>query len=293
MNIYLASLNSGSNGNCYYVGNDRDAVLIDAGISCRETERRMSRLGLSITKVRAIFISHEHTDHTRGVAVLSRKHRIPVYITSLTKKNSGLPLEPMLEKTFSAGEPVSVAGFTVHPFQKPHDGVDPHSFTVSWKGINVGVFTDIGTPDEGLIHHMSHCHAAFLEANYDEKMLEEGRYPVYLKRRIRGDQGHLSNFQALEIFNGHRSPFMKLLVLSHLSANNNHPQIVRDLFAPHANGTRIEIASRYEESEVFCIPGNTQSDPDNLTIIKQHRSRMKDQGLKSQYSLFEKFESHE
>ncbi len=254
MNLYLSSLNSGSNGNCYYIGNDHDAVLIDGGISCHETERRMARLGLSISKVRAIFISHEHTDHIRGVEVLSWKHRIPVYITCLTQRNSRLSLDPQLVQTFAAHEPVQIGGLTVNSFPKRHDGIDPHSFTITFNGITAGVFTDIGTPCEQLIHHVSQCHAAFLEANYDETMLEEGNYPIYLKRRIRGDKGHLSNLQALEIFKNHRSAFMKLLVLSHLSAQNNHPQVVHDLFAMHANGTRIAIASRYEESEVFCIP---------------------------------------
>jgi phosphoribosyl 1,2-cyclic phosphodiesterase len=99
--------------------------------------------------------------------------------------------------------------------------------------------------------HLGLCHAAFLESNYDETMLEKGNYPVYLKRRIRGGKGHLSNRQALEIFTAHRAPFLKLLVLSHLSEQNNNPRIVHDLFAPHANGTRIAIASRYRESELF------------------------------------------
>jgi phosphoribosyl 1,2-cyclic phosphodiesterase len=259
MNLYLSSLNSGSNGNCYYIGNDDDAVLIDAGISCRETERRMARLDLSLRKVRAIFISHEHSDHTRGVAVLSRKHRIPVFITTLTQKKSGISLSPLLIRRFTADEPVSVGELLVHPFAKSHDGIDPHSFTVTFNGITAGVFTDIGIPDGPLIHHLSRCHAAFLETNYDEWMLEHGSYPVYLKRRIRGDKGHLSNRQAFEIFTNHRSSFLKLLVLSHLSAQNNHPQVVQDLFAPYANGTRIAIASRYEETEVFCISANAGS----------------------------------
>jgi phosphoribosyl 1,2-cyclic phosphodiesterase len=256
MNLYLSSLNSGSNGNCYYVGNEHNAVLIDAGISCRETERRMKRLGLSLLNVRAIFITHEHSDHTRGVQVLSRKYRIPVYITSLTQRNSGLDLSPLLVRRFTADEPVQIEDLTVSSFSKPHDGIDPHSFTVTSHSITAGIFTDIGTATEELTFHLSQCHAAFLEANYDEMMLEKGRYPAYLKRRIRGENGHLSNMQALELFKNHRSSFMELLVLSHLSAQNNRPEIVRELFAPNANGTHIAIASRYEESEVYCINPN-------------------------------------
>jgi phosphoribosyl 1,2-cyclic phosphodiesterase len=256
--LYLASLNSGSNGNCYYVGNSQDAVLIDAGISCRETEHRMSRLGLSLAKVRAILISHEHSDHTMGVEVLSRKHRIPVYITPSTHLNSRLRLDPHHLQPFSASEELHFGSLTVNAFSKQHDAADPHSFIVTGNGITVGVFTDIGSVCEQLIHHFGQCHAAFLEANYDETMLEEGRYPYFLKKRIRGGKGHLSNLQALELFNSYRAPFLELLVLSHLSEHNNHPRIVTGLFTPHANGTRVAIASRFGESEVFSVQYENQ-----------------------------------
>lgn len=253
MPLYLASLNSGSNGNCYYIGNGLEAVLIDAGISCRETERRMIRLGLSIRNVKAIFISHEHTDHIRGVEALSRKYGIPVYITGATWRNSRLNLDPKMVKSFITGTPAYIGDLSVNPFPKRHDASEPHSFTISADNITAGVFTDIGTACEHVAHHLNQCHAAFLETNYDEQMLERGRYPLYLKRRIRGAEGHLSNDQALELFNTHRSPGLQLLVLSHLSAINNHPQLVYNLFSRHANGTKIVIASRYGETEVFCI----------------------------------------
>ena len=253
MALYLASLNSGSNGNCYYIGTEEDAVLIDAGISCRETERRMAWLGLTIENVRAIFISHEHGDHTRGLEVLSRRHRIPVYMSDATYLKSRVGPDSSLFRSFYAHEPVPIGGMIIHPFPKQHDGVDPHSFSISCDDITVGVFTDIGIACDHLIDHFSHCHAAFLEANYDETMLEEGRYPLFLKRRIREGQGHLSNTQALELFTKHRAPFLKLLLLSHLSAHNNSPEIASSLFAPHANGTQITVASRYEVSELFCI----------------------------------------
>jgi len=253
MPLYLASLNSGSNGNCYYLGNDSEAVLIDAGISCRETDRRMARLGLKLPMVKAIFITHEHTDHTRGVEVLSRKHRIPVYITEATRLGGRLMLDPGLVKPFMAGVPVQLGGLSVTPFPKWHDASEPHSFTVSSGGFIAGVFTDIGSECEHVRHHFSKCHAAFLEANYDEEMLENGRYPIYLKRRIRGMEGHLSNHQALDLFTSYHSPGMQLLLLSHLSAENNRPRLVQELFSRHANGIKVVVASRYEETEVFCI----------------------------------------
>ncbi len=253
MPLYIASLNSGSNGNCYYIGNGREAVLIDAGISCRETERRMIRLGLPMENVKGIFITHEHTDHIRGAEVLSRKHRIPVYITETTYRNSRMKLEPQLMIPFAPFLPIQVGGLSIHPFPKRHDASDPHSFTVCGNGITVGVFTDIGIACQHLEEHLAECHAIFLEANYDEQMLENGRYPHFLKKRIRGEEGHLSNDQALELFTTRRSPFLSHLVLSHLSAENNHPRLVDELFSLHANGTRIIVASRYEQSEVFCI----------------------------------------
>jgi phosphoribosyl 1,2-cyclic phosphodiesterase len=253
MPLYMTALNSGSNGNCYYIGNDSEAVLIDAGISCRETERRMTRLGLSLRKVKAIFITHEHTDHTRGAEVLSRKYNIPVYITHLTYRSSRLNLHPDLVRYFNTDGPMDIGGIHVYPFAKHHDAAEPHSFTVSTNGITAGVFTDIGTSCDNVAYHLSQCHAAFLEANYDEMMLETGRYPVYLKRRIRSMEGHLSNIQAFDLFTNHRSAWLQLLVLSHLSQENNHPQVVLDLFSRDANGTKIVVASRYEETEVFCI----------------------------------------
>jgi phosphoribosyl 1,2-cyclic phosphodiesterase len=261
MSLFVCSLNSGSNGNSYYVGSRSDAVLIDAGINCREVERRMKKAGLSPDKVRAIFISHEHTDHTRGVEVLSRKHRIPVYISSPTMLKSMLWFEPDLLRIFSAHDVIRVGDLEVKTFPKLHDGIDPHSFTVSSEGVTAGVFTDIGGACENLTSHFSACHAAFLESNYDDDMLRNGRYPVYLKRRISGGNGHLSNTQALEIFMKYRAPHLHLLVLSHLSEQNNHPGIVSRLFAPHANGTHIAIASRYSESRVFTV------DRDSMDIL--------------------------
>ncbi|MFB6456863.1 MBL fold metallo-hydrolase [Chitinophaga sp. Hz27] len=254
MSVYITSLNSGSNGNCYYVGNDKEAVLIDAGISCRETERRMKRLGLDMSRVKAIFVSHEHTDHIRGIAVLSKKHKLPVYITANTMSHGGVVIEESLVRRFNADEPVMIGNLEVTAFQKFHDAIEPHSFVVSCRDIKIGVFTDIGAPCERLVHHFKQCHAAFLEANYDEVMLEQGRYPYFLKNRIRGGHGHLSNTQALTLFREHRPAHMTHLLLSHLSKDNNNPELVQQLFEQEGTATKIIVASRYEETSVFEVP---------------------------------------
>ena len=143
MSLYIASLNSGSNGNCYYVGNETEAVLVDAGISCREIEKRMQRIGLSIKSVKAIFISHEHTDHILGVPVLAKKYNLPVYITSTTLHFSRMNIEKNLLNTFIADIPVVIGGLAVTAFKKFHDGKDPHSFVVQGNGLNVCNYTYI------------------------------------------------------------------------------------------------------------------------------------------------------
>jgi len=253
MSLFIASLNSGSNGNCYYIGNDQEAVLIDAGISCRETEIRMKRLGLLLRKVKAIFISHEHSDHINGVSVLSKKYQIPVFVTPDTKREGRLNLKEDLSFSFKAYEPVTIGNISITPFPKLHDASDPHSFVVASDTVKVGVFTDIGSPCEHVIRNFQQCHAVFLESNYDEEMLETGRYPIQLKNRIRDGKGHLSNRQALDLFLQHRPSFMSHLLLSHLSDQNNTHRIVRELFSKNSGNTKIIIASRSKETPVFHI----------------------------------------
>lgn len=256
MSIFITSLNSGSNGNCYFIGNVQEAVLVDVGISCREIEKRMFRLGLSMNIIKAIFISHEHADHIRGVVVLARKYRLPVYITPSTLKNSPISLEEDLVRPFKAHQPIKIGNLSVTAFLKFHDASEPHSFIVEGNGIKIGVFTDIGTPCKQLIHYFKQCHAAFLEANYDKDMLENGRYPFSLKKRISGGEGHLSNQQALDLFIAHKPVFMSHLILSHLSKDNNRPALVHDLFLKHAMKINIIVASRYEETAVYTIMNN-------------------------------------
>ena len=258
MSLYITSLNSGSNGNCYYVGNDDEAILVDVGLSCKETEKRMARLGLSMNRVKAVFISHEHSDHIFGLPVLSRKYKLPVYITERTRINCGFALDPQCLHSFNAFEPVEIGSLSVHAFPKQHDAADPHSFIVSSATLNVGIFTDIGDACNNVVDSFLRCNAVFLESNYDEQMLMNGRYPYYLKKRISGGKGHLSNAQAHQLFIHHRSPFLSHLVLSHLSKENNSPEIVNQLFQPSARQTTVVVASRFQETELLTITANNR-----------------------------------
>lgn len=270
MSLFVASLNSGSNGNCYYAGNASEAVLIDAGISCREVERRMRYLQLDIHRVKAIFISHEHSDHISGVAVLSKKYNLPVYITPATLRHSNLWLPPEQVHTFVKDEPVTIGSITITPFEKQHDAIHAHSFIAECNGIKVGVLTDIGAVCHNVIHYFKQCHAAFLESNYDVQMLNNGHYPFHLKRRIRGGKGHLSNAEALELYQKHAPEFMSHLFLSHLSKENNDPALVEQLFKTNTTHVEVVIAGRYKETAVYEITGaGPRPAPQPVVAIKR------------------------
>ncbi len=253
MSLFVSSINSGSNGNCFYIGNDTDAILVDAGISCREIEKRMKRLGLSMQKLRAVFISHEHSDHIRGIHSLVKKYQLPVYISPTTAQHGRIYFDKGYLRSFSAHQPVTIGNMSITAFPKFHDASDPYSFTIGYDKVKVGVFTDIGIPCEQVIKYFQQCNAVFLEANYDDEMLDNGNYPFHLKRRIRSDWGHLSNKQALELFKKHRPSFMSHLILSHLSKNNNCPELVKNLFDQYASGVQMIVASRFEETPVLHI----------------------------------------
>ena len=187
---------------------------------------------------------------------LAKRHNLPVYITNETRRETRLEWRDIQVRNFIPHEAMGVGKLKVTAFPILHDANDPHGFIVSHEGVTVGVFTDLGTTNPVLQTYFQRCHAAFLEANYDEGMLESGTYPPLLKDRIRGDQGHLSNLQALQFFMTSRPPFMSHLFLSHLSQNNNSPELVRQLFTEIAGATEIVIATRHHETGVFHIGHN-------------------------------------
>ena len=275
MSLFIASLNSGSNGNCYYIGNDREAIFVDAGISCAEIEKRMDRLGLPMEKIKAIFVSHEHTDHILGIPVLAKKYQLPVYITSDTYRETRFHLAKHLVYSFEAHQSIQLGNLLITGFPKSHDAIDPHSFIVTCGEITVGVFTDIGKPCDHVIHHFKKCHAAFLETNYDEDRLANGRYPLFLKNRIRSEKGHLSNVQALELFMEHRPDFMSHLLLAHMSKENNRPEIVEAMFATESENTKIVLASRDRETDLFHIEQNPfRVNTQRKTAKKNHQTQL-------------------
>lgn len=251
---YICSIASGSNGNAYYIGTDTESILIDCGISYRQLIGRARKAGLNLHNVKAVFITHEHSDHVRGLRVFCQNYNVPCYMTkgtALKCRPFYMPNTPPIAIKY--GENITIGAFTVYCFQKPHDVEEPCSFRVEVNNLNVGVFTDIGCNCAGLSEHLHECHVAFLESNYDEDMLWNGKYPMYLKQRVASDEGHLSNKQAANIVREVNPPYLHTIILSHLSADNNHPLIAHKAFAEFADRMKIMHASRYEVGPVFEI----------------------------------------
>lgn len=253
--VKVCSLASGSNGNVYYIEYDGEALVVDVGISFRKLKNRAQTRHVDIKKIKHIFISHEHSDHVYGLAGLSRQTGAHVYMTRGTWRG-------MREKYRSAqavtsfiniGEPVSCGKFTVYSFAKPHDVLEPCSFRVEVGGVNIGVFTDIGAPCEGIDEHLPMCQLVFLESNYDMDMLRNGRYPDHLKHRVISGHGHLSNVQAHEIVSRLMPENLRAIFLSHISHDNNRQDIVLSEFADLADKYHIEIMSREEASDIWTV----------------------------------------
>ncbi|TDS08426.1 MBL fold metallo-hydrolase [Sphingobacterium paludis] len=249
-----SALASGSNGNCYYLASgEGDAILIDAGINTKHIELRMAKLGIDPSHISAIFITHEHSDHIRGLSVFCKRYQVPVYITAGSYKGSRLNLPPDLVHIILPNAKVEIGSLSVYGIPKYHDAKEPCSFLVSDGKINIGVLTDLGRACDNVKHVIKHADVLLLEANYDEEMLEKGRYSFYLKNRIRSGWGHISNRLSLEVFLENRSPRLKHLILSHLSGQNNTVELVEQTFAPHCADLTLSVATRYQETELFDV----------------------------------------
>ncbi len=251
--IEICALASGSNGNCYYIGNNEDAVLIDAGLSFKQILKRMEAKALDPKKIRAVFITHEHGDHVRGVRVLGKKLDIPVYMTNGTYAASFRTWKPVSYIAIENNIPVEMGLFKVYPIPKNHDAAEPTSFRIEYNGYSVGVFTDIGSPCDNVKHHLKQCQALFLETNYDPQLLKEGSYPYYLKARIDSAVGHLSNIQAFELLKEHAHPDLQCVFLSHLSAENNRPELAYNQFKSLEDKFLVKLTDRYAAGELFTM----------------------------------------
>jgi phosphoribosyl 1,2-cyclic phosphodiesterase len=251
--VQICALASGSNGNCYYVGNEFEAVLIDAGLSNRQLKQRLKEAGLPIGTIKAVFITHEHTDHIKGMHSITEKNFIPGYITKQTYNNARKDYLSTSAKFFTPGDTITIGNIKIHSFKKQHDAVDPVSFRIEINGKNIAVLTDLGSACSTVIDHLKLCDAAFLETNYEHQMLLNGKYPPFLKQRVASDYGHLSNTQAFEVVKSLNGSPLKTIFLSHISADNNTVELALETFKPLVGKLHIEPTSRHGVSKVVEV----------------------------------------
>jgi phosphoribosyl 1,2-cyclic phosphodiesterase len=251
--LEICAIASGSNGNCYYIGNHSEAVLVDAGISCKQILLRMKERNLNPLKVKSVFITHEHSDHLSGARVFGNRMQVPVYLTAKTYYGAYKNMRPDYPRFFKPGDEIVVGEFIIHSFLKNHDASEPCSFRVQHKDKSIGIFTDIGEPCENVTSHVQKCDGLFLETNYDEKMLWEGSYPWFLKQRVASSVGHLSNKQAFDLLHSHSGENLKCVFLSHISKENNSHEIAHNSMLPLFSRFDVKLTSRYEAGEVYHL----------------------------------------
>jgi phosphoribosyl 1,2-cyclic phosphodiesterase len=217
-------LASGSRGNAIYLSDGVTRVLIDAGLSGVEIERRLKSRGLSAQDLDALVVSHEHSDHIQGVGVLSRKYRIPVYINEKTREAAPQLGKLGEQRSFACGTDFMIEDIRVHPFPISHDAADPSGFTLSRGNVKIGIATDLGVATTMVKEHLRGCALLVLEANHDPVMLAEGPYPWPLKQRIKGRTGHLANEDTRSLLHELQHDGLRHVILAHLSDTNNTPE---------------------------------------------------------------------
>lgn len=226
----LCSIASSSSGNCIYVGSDRTHILIDAGISCKRVKSGLESIDVDPGSIDALLITHEHSDHIRGLGVLSRKYNIPIYTTELTWRaalSSGTvgEIDKNLFRKIIPDMDFEINELAIHPFRTSHDAADPVCYTFTKNKKKISVATDLGCYNSYIAEKLKGSNVLFIEANHDIEMLKNGSYPFYLKKRILSDTGHLSNETSGRLLSELFHENLQYVILGHLSKENNRPEI--------------------------------------------------------------------
>ena len=217
-------LGSGSRGNATYIESGGTGILVDAGMSGVELQKRLGAIGVELAAIDAILVTHEHNDHIQGVGVLSRRGSIPVYANAATFSAASKTINGLFSyNEFETGRSFHFRDLEIHPFAISHDTEDPVGFRISDGSVSLGYCTDTGKVSRLMHHRLACCHALILESNHDLEMLQNGAYPPYLKQRIRSNQGHLDNAEAATFLQDLVHEALQHVVLAHLSEENNLP----------------------------------------------------------------------
>jgi len=264
MKLNFCSLSSGSSGNCYYLGNGSKGILIDAGISATSIRKFLRDLGIPMESIMGILITHNHSDHIKGLEVLTRRTRIPAFTTAAVWRSI---LSPRIRITsdcireITAGSGFSIAGFDIEAFPVCHDAPETVGYRISREGRNITIATDLGHICETSAPYIRSANLLVIESNYDEEMLDGGPYPYFLKSRIKSDHGHLGNHQTSSFLADIINDDLKVICLAHLSINNNTPEKVLQTLhrtfsergiSPNGN-LKITVLDRHRPSEMIRL----------------------------------------
>ena len=228
--IEVSVLASGSNGNCFFFQGNGTGFLIDAGISTKQICQRLVNIGKQIHDIKGIFLTHEHIDHVRGIQVLIKRFQIPIYLSQGTHNGLKFNIDPKVVNIISDGAVIVSNDCQIKAFKKSHDAKEPLSYTLSYNGKKASFITDLGHACDNVKTAVKESDILILESNYDSNMLDKGTYPYFLKKRISGFKGHLSNDDAGVLVKENGSSLLKQVFLSHLSAENNRPDIALNTF---------------------------------------------------------------
>jgi phosphoribosyl 1,2-cyclic phosphodiesterase len=225
MGMSFTLLGSGSTGNTTLVSDGDTHILVDVGLSGRETTRRLRAHGLEPEQISAIVVSHEHGDHCRGVGPFAKNLDIPVFMTEEAFLNSGMKLNSRKHCCINAGESFEVHGFLFTSFAVPHDSADPLGFVIEKDGVKIGIVLDLGYLSNLVVERLKGCDGLVMESNHDVRMLKAGPYPWALKQRVMSRRGHLSNDSVAQYLGNDFDGKAAHVVLAHLSQNNNLPEL--------------------------------------------------------------------
>lgn len=263
----LCSIASGSSGNCIYVGSEATHLLVDVGISGKRTELGLNSLGITAKDLDGILITHEHADHISGLGVIARKYGVPIYATpgtidAIVNSSSVGKIDESLFCEVKEDVKLTIKDLTVNPMRISHDAAQPVAYRISYGNKKIGICTDLGVYNDYTVECLKGMDALLLEANHDVNMLQVGPYPYYLKQRILGDRGHLSNENSGRLLSRILHDGLENIILGHLSKENNLPELAYEAVRMeitmgdnpyNANDFRIQVANRSDVSKVINI----------------------------------------
>ncbi|MDR0970231.1 MAG: MBL fold metallo-hydrolase [Lentimicrobiaceae bacterium] len=258
----FCSFASGSSGNCFFVGSGDEAILIDVGISTSRIEKSVADIGFSMKQIKAVFLTHDHIDHTKGIATLVKKYRIPVYARETCR--DGVLKNPQTKKvdanffySIDLQKQNEIASLRIEAFEVPHDGNGSVGYHICFCNQRLTIVTDLGHINDHVATYLNACDTLIIESNYDKKMLETGPYPHRLKRRIDSQFGHLCNDETASFLAKNYKNSLKHIFLCHISACNNTPDQVLQTIRHNFEQQNCKLA---QHTQVVALPREKRSD---------------------------------